>query len=146
MVFDYTDSKGFNPQESDKIIFLTGLACALAGIDTTEQLGRDPLRGRLFENLVIVEAMKRACNAGKRPRFYFYRDSNGVEVDLVEQKGRTLVPTEIKSSATFHPDFCKNLQKFADRYSDVCANPIVAYAGDESFTFKGVSVVPFHQL
>ena len=141
------ENRGKRLVKSPKIYFYdTGLACALAGIDTTDQLNRDPLRGRLFENLIVVEAMKRAYNAGKRPRLYFYRDSNGVEVDLVEQKGRTLVPTEIKSSATFHPDFCKNLQKFADRYSDACANPTVAYAGDESFTFKGVSVVPFHQL
>ena len=38
------------------------------------------------------------------------------------------------------------LNIFAARYQDVCANPTVAYAGGESFTFKGVSVVPFHQL
>ena len=69
-----------------------------------------------------------------------------MEVDLVEQKGRTLVPMEIKSAATFNADFCKDLGKFTARYQDVCANPTVAYTGAESFTFKGVSVVPFHLI
>ena len=53
---------------------------------------------------------------------------------------------EIKSAATFNADFCKDLGKFTARYQDVCANPTVAYTGAESFTFKGVSVVPFHLI
>ncbi len=87
--------------------------------------------------------MKQAYNAGKRPDLYFYRDSNGVEVDLVEHAGRKLFPTEIKSSATFSPDFCKNLEKFAERYSDKCEKPSVAYCGTDAFKFKGISVTPF---
>ena len=94
--------------------------------------------------MVILETMKRTFNAGERPDLYFYRDSNGVEVDLVEQRGRKLIPTEIKSAATFNPAFCKNLSIFADRYSDVCGQPSVVYAGSKSFTFKGMLFKPFH--
>ena len=124
----------------------TGLACALAGIKTVEQLVHDPLRGGLFENLVVLEKMKLSFNAGERPALYFYRDSNGVEVDMVEHSGRKLFPTEIKSSATFNPDFCKNLAKFAERYSDKCEHPSVVYCGKEAFTFKGVAFTPFDEL
>ena len=139
------ENRGKRLIKSPKLYFYdTGLACALAGIDDAEQLNRDPLRGALFENLVILEAMKRAYNNGNRPSLYFYRDSKGVEVDLVEYYGRKLIPTEIKSSATFNPAFCKNLSVFAERYSDVCEQPSVVYAGSESFTFKGVSFKPFH--
>jgi len=138
------ENRGKRLVKSPKIYFYdTGLACALAGIDNVEQLMHDRLRGGLFENLVILEKMKQAYNAGKRPDLYFYRDSNGVEVDLVEHTGRKLFPTEIKSSATFNPDFCKNLAKFAERYRDTCEKPSVAYCGTEAFTFKGVSVTPF---
>ena len=87
--------------------------------------------------------MKRALNAGERPDIYFYRDSKGVEVDLVERRGGRLFPTEIKSAATFNGDFIKGLEKFAERYSDKCASPTVVYGGTETFTYKGVSVVPF---
>ena len=139
------ENRGKRLIKSPKLYFYdTGLACALAGINDPEQLERDPLRGGLFENLVILEAMKRAFNAGERPDLYFYRDSKGVEVDLVEHYGRKLIPTEIKSAATFNPAFCKNLTVFADRYSDVCGQPSVVYAGSEPIKFKGVLFKPFH--
>ena len=138
------ENRGKRLVKSPKLYFYdTGLACALAEIDTVEQLMHDRLRGGLFENLVILEKMKAACNAGKRPSLYFYRDSNGVEVDMVEHVGGKLHPIEIKSSATFNPDFCKNLAKFAERYPDKCGQPIVFYSGDSDFTFKGVSVRRF---
>ena len=139
------ENRGKRLVKSPKLYFYdTGLACALAEIGDVEQLNRDPLRGGLFENLVILEAMKRAYNNGTRPNLYFYRDSKGIEVDLVEHSGRKLIPTEIKSSATFNPDFCKNLSVFAERYKDVCGQSTVIYGGDESFAFKGVSVRPFY--
>ena len=138
------ENRGKRLVKSPKLYFYdTGIACALAGIDTVGQLMRDPLRGGLFENLVVLEKMKAAFHAGKRPDLYFYRDSNGVEVDLVEQAGGRLFPTEIKSSATFSPDFCKSLSKFAERYPDKCERPSVIYCGSERFAFKGVAVRPF---
>ncbi len=137
------ENRGKRLVKSPKIYFYdTGLACALAGIHTVEQLKHDPLRGRLFENLVILEKIKRSYNAGHRPDIYFYRDSNGVEVDLVEHSGRKLFPTEIKSSSTFNPEFCKNLAKFAERYPDKCEKASVVYCGLEAFTFKGIAVKP----
>ena len=141
------ENRGKRLVKSPKLYFYdTGLACALAGIKTVEQLTHDPLRGGLFENLVVLEKMKQSFNAGERPDLYFYRDSNGVEVDMVEHSGRKLFPTEIKSSATFNPDFCKNLHKFAERYSDKCEHPSVVYCGKEAFTFKGVAFTPFDSL
>ena len=135
------ENRGKRLVKSPKIYFHdTGLACALAGIETAKQLDRDPLRGGLFENLVILEAMKRSLNAGLKPDLYFYRDSNGVEVDLVEQREGNLYPAEIKSAATFHPDFCKALATFASRYPDRCRAPAVVYAGRDRFTYKGVEI------
>ncbi len=137
------ENRGKRLVKSPKVYFYdTGLACALAGIDTVEQLKHDPLRGGLFENLVILEKIKQSFNAGNRPDLYFYRDSKGVEVDMVEHSGRKLFPTEIKSSATFNPDFCKNLVKFSERYPDKCEQPSVVYCGTDAFTFKGVKVKP----
>ena len=141
------ENRGKRLIKSPKVYFYdTGLACALAEIKTVAQLMHDPLRGGLFENLVILEKMKQAFNAGERPDIYFYRDSNGVEVDMVEHSGGKLFPTEIKSSATFSPDFCKNLHKFAERYPDKCEKPSVVYCGSDAFTFKGVEFKPFTSL
>ena len=138
------ENRGKRLVKSPKLYFYdTGIACALLQIGTTEQLLRDPLRGGLFENLMIVEKLKAGLNRGERPELYFYRDSNGVEVDLVEHREGRLLPTEIKSSMTFHPDFCRSLQTFAERYSDICGRPTVQYAGSESFPFKGCEIRGF---
>ena len=87
--------------KSPKIYFNdVGLAAYLLGIETSEQVSRDPLRGGLYENLFVLEILKHRLNYGKRPELFFYRDTNGNEVDLVIKKGRTLVPVEIKLTAT----------------------------------------------
>ena len=79
--------------KSPKIYFNdTGLVAFLLGIETTDQESRDPLRGGLFENLFIQEALKARLNKGKRPNLYFYRDTQGNEVDLIIRHGRELVP------------------------------------------------------
>ena len=138
------ENRGKRLIKSPKLYFYdTGVACALAGISEKGQLERDPLRGMLFENLMIVEKLKSAYNHGKLPELYFYRDSNGVEVDLVEYVAGKLVPTEIKSSATFNSDFCHALRIFAGRYPEQCTTPTVQYAGTESFRFKECIVQGF---
>ena len=54
-----------------------GLAAFLLGIENNNQISRDPLRGSLFENMVIVEALKFRFNQGKKSNLYFFRDSKG---------------------------------------------------------------------
>ena len=60
-----------------------GLLCYLLGIENSKQVTRDPWVGNIFENLVVVEALKSRLNKGKVPNLYFFRDSNGNEVDIV---------------------------------------------------------------
>jgi predicted AAA+ superfamily ATPase len=60
--------------KSPKIYFNdVGLAAYLLGIETANQLYRDPLRGGLYENLVVLEILKSRLNRGKRPELFFYR-------------------------------------------------------------------------
>jgi len=70
--------------KSPKIFFTdVGLASFLMGIHTEEQASRDPLRGNLYENLVVADIVKGA-----------------------------LTPVEIKSAGTFSMDFFKGLERF----------------------------------
>jgi len=97
--------------KSPKIYFCdSGLAAYLLGIRTPNQVYRDPLRGGLYENLLILEILKIHLNAGRRPELFFYRDTHGNEVDIVLKAGRRLIPIEIKSAATFTPDFLKGIE------------------------------------
>ena len=75
-----------------------GLAAFLLGIESEKYISKDPLRGSLFENLVIAEVLKFRFNQGKRSNLYFYRDSKGNEIDLLPAMGADLFPIEIKAA------------------------------------------------
>lgn len=123
-------------------LFLTdvGLAAFLLGIHTEEQAVRDPLRGQLYENLVIADIVKGALNRGIRPEIYFYRDSHGNEVDLLIRERGGLFPVEIKSAETFSPDFLKGLEKFRSVGGARVRPGAVLYNGDSEFEVRGIRI------
>ena len=101
--------------KSPKLYFFdTGLACSLLDIKSPEQLDSHYSRGALFENMVIINFIKKAWHEGKETDLRFWRDSQGNEVDLlIYDNGDTPTAYEIKSGATFHPDFFRGLTKWA---------------------------------
>jgi len=61
----------------------TGLLCYLLGLNRAEDLRVHPLRGAIFETFVVAELRKLYLHHGRRPQIYFFRDSNGREVDVI---------------------------------------------------------------
>jgi len=128
--------------KSPKIYFTDpGLAAFLLGIHEEQQAARDPLRGGLYENLVIAEILKGAFNRGIRPDLYFYRDSQGNEVDLLIREKGTLTPVEIKSGGTFSTDFLKGLEYFRALNPQKAAAGAVLYGGEQEFLVRGIRVL-----
>jgi hypothetical protein len=119
--------------KSPKLYFYdVGLASYLLGIENEKQVFRDPLRGNLFENLVVAEVLKYRFNKGKKSNLYFYRDSTGLEIDLIYETGRNIYPIEIKSGATISEDFFKNLKKFIKFDGlDIPYGGAIFYGGNE---------------
>ena len=133
--------------KSPKIYFSdTGLVAFLLGIQTEQQALRDPLRGALYENLVITEIIKGSLNRGVRPEVYFFRDSHANEVDLIIRfKGR-LFPVEIKSASTFSTDFLKGLLKFHAIVGERLGRGTVLYNGEQEFIIQGIHIFnPLHK-
>ena len=127
--------------KSPKLYFTdTGLAAFLLGIRTAEQAARDPLRGGLYENLIILEIMKYRLNQGRRPDLYFFRDTHGSEVDLIIREQGKLFPVEIKSSVTFSKSFLKGIERFRSLTSNCRADGAVLYNGDQRFQVKNVHI------
>ena len=87
----------------------TGLATALLGIENVSQLTLHPFKGSLFENLVIVEFLKKQFNRGLRNNLFFWRDNTGNEIDLVLEHPERSIPVEIKSGKTLSTDSFKGL-------------------------------------
>lgn len=108
-----------------------GLATYLLGAESELHVNRHPLRGNLFENLVVIEALKYHYNRGRRHRLYFWRDAKGNEVDLVIEAGPEVVPVEIKSGATISEDYFKGLRSFAAKCPVTPATSALVYGGTE---------------
>ncbi len=127
----------------------TGLACHLLGIESPRQLARDKMRGALFENFIVMEAMKRSYNRGKESNLYFYRDSHQNEIDLLLKTASGLSAIEIKSSMTFHPDFEKALKQMDAWVSEPVLAKAVIYAGvleNTTAQIKLLNYTHLHQL
>lgn len=122
-----------------------GLASWQLGIRDARQAVRDPTFGGLFENMVVVEALKTRLNAGRTPDLYFIRDQHGTEIDLVIEDSGVLHLFEIKSSASFSPDFTKNLVTLRKAIPGV-ASATVVYGGDSPAGVHDILFVPFRDL
>lgn len=140
----YYENFGKRLIKSKKLYFTeVGLATWLLGIDTPEQVARDPLFGGLFENMVVIEALKSRFNAGETPELYFIRDSQGLEADLLFRKNnQTLIPVEIKGGMTWNKDFCKNLRKLRT-LSEKFQPGFVVYSGDLTPKIDGIQFLNF---
>ncbi|RKY10332.1 MAG: AAA family ATPase [Planctomycetota bacterium] len=128
--------------KSSKLYFVdVGLAAWLLELKTASQVQRDPLRGALYENLLIMEVVKRILNQGERPNLHFYRDAKGNEVDLLIPKARQFTAVEIKSGQTFQPEFIAGIEHFKNACkSDRTENAILWYNGSKKTSYKDTDV------
>jgi predicted AAA+ superfamily ATPase len=117
-----------------------GLVSWLLGIRTTEHIATHPLRGAIFENFVIAELVKSSFNKGERPQLYFWRDSNGNEVDVIVEQGNNLMPIEIKSGKTVTREAFTGLNKWRDLAGDAVMEPILIYGGADEYNHNGIRV------
>ena len=108
----------------------TGIACYLLDIESPQQLARDKMRGPLFENLIVMEAIKYRTNKGKTSNAYFYRDSNQNEIDLLLKNGEDIKGIEIKSSMTYHKDFEHTLRNMPKYINGNIQQRAVVYTGE----------------
>jgi predicted AAA+ superfamily ATPase len=133
--------------KTPKLYFLdVGLVAWLLGIRTVQVLALHPLRGALFETLVVSEFVKARYNAGLPADLFFWRDNNGLEADLVFEQGARLQPVEIKSGQTVTQDYLCAGQKAARFAGEEAASPWLVYGGDESYIRSGVKVLSWRAL
>ena len=127
-----------------------GLAAALMGIQTAAQAQTHPLRGALFETLVVNEFLKTRCNLGLREPLYFWRDNIGTEVDLIVERGNEIAAVEIKSGISVASDAFGNLHKWlkyaTERGNFSAIHRGLVYGGETRFTREGVDVMPWAGL
>lgn len=117
--------------------FDTGLVCYLLGLESHEQLATHPLRGALFENMVVAEFHKRRFNKGKTPHLFYYRDNTQKEIDLIEEPSYGQIQAyEIKSAKRFNTQFSAGIDYLRKLYGDSVTSGEILYDGDETIAIK----------
>ena len=128
--------------KAPKLYFLdAGLLCWLLGIREVAQLAAHPLRGAIFETFVLAELVKTLANRGARPALYYWRDSNGNEVDVIAEVGPNLMPIEIKSGQTVHREFFSGLDRWTALAGARAVSPTLVYGGTAPFERRGTRVL-----
>lgn len=129
--------------KSPKVYFTeVGLATYLLGIEKENQANRDPLRGNLFENLIVSEVLKSRLNKNQNPNIYYLRTLKGVEVDLIIKDRGVLYPLEIKTTMTPSKSFSRNLISFVEKEENA-KSPKIIYPGKSYPKFNTVEYVNY---
>jgi len=124
----------------------TGLACFLLGIENKNQLATHPLRGAVFENLVILEFLKNRLNQGKLPNLLYYRDKSQNEVDILQEQGNQIHAFEIKSAKSFHKDFLSNLNYLKKILGEDLRSTQLIYDGETEIQSKENGMMNFRNI
>ena len=129
---------------ADRKFYDTGLLCYLLNIRSVGDLELHSQRGAIFETFIISELVKSSYNAGIEPPFYFWRDSQGHEVDLLIENGEKLLPVEIKSGQTVSSSMFSGLDYWQKLSQS--EDGMLIYGGAESYTRKGMKVRSWQEI
>ncbi|HRE75586.1 MAG TPA: ATP-binding protein [Flavobacteriales bacterium] len=125
--------KNFNKTivKRPKVYFYdTAIVCYLLGIRNTSQLNTHPLRGAIFEGMVVTELIKKRTNSGLPINLFYWRDKTGHEIDIIVDDMGKLLPIEIKSGKTVNTEFFKNIYYWS-KLTDA-KKSILLYAGEQN--------------
>ena len=140
----YHENSNKRLTKSPKMYFCdTGLACALLGIESKEQLAFHSMRGHLFENLIVTECLKRRLNEGKDGNLYFYRDSNQNEIDILLCSGDGVEAVEVKSAMTYNRSFERALRRVGDWVKADVKRRTIVYTGELESTEGDIRLVNY---
>ena len=113
--------------KSPKVHFIdSGLVCCLLGIRSADDLRHHPLRGAIFESWVAAEIYKHRLHRGEGTGMYHFRQSRGLEIDLILQGSQDLIACEVKSAATIDRSFFRPLQQFDNLLERMTGRPRVS--------------------
>lgn len=149
MLNPWSRSAGKRLVKTPKLYFTDpGLASWLLGIREPLQLAAHPLRGALFETLVVSELLKARVHNGLEPDLFFWREHNGFEVDVIREEGETLHPLEVKAAHTVPGDALAALKRWqaaAPGLKIVPGKATLVYGGSDAYDRDGVRILPWHR-
>lgn len=141
--------KSFNKRlvKMPKLYFYeVGLATTLLGIRTPAQIDTHPLRGSLFETMMVAELIKYQYHRGFPPHCYFWRDKTGHEIDCLLDAQNTFIPIEIKAGETVSENYFEELRYWNTLAGADPKKSFLVYGGAENQTRNEINVVSWSRV
>ncbi len=141
--------KNFNKRlvKMPKLYFYdTGLLSHLLDIKSPEQLSTHFAYGAVFENFIILEALKHFTHRGLKAPIFFWRDHKGHEIDLIIQTITGEIAIEIKAGKTVSESYFKGLKYWSSINKNSQHSSIVYGGKNEMIATKQGQLVPWDQF
>jgi len=131
-----------------KVYFMdTGTLCYLTGLKDPEHAASGPMGGAIFETAVVTEIIKTIMHRGDVPQVYFWRTSNGTEVDVIIDNAGKLTPVEVKLAATPRPAMAQGIKTFRKDFGKESTMGFIVHPGDVRLPLaENVVALPFGEL
>jgi predicted AAA+ superfamily ATPase len=124
-----------------------GTLCHLTGLKDPQHAANGPMGGAIMETAVLSEIIKTITHQGIDPQVYFWRTSNGTEVDIVVETQGKVIPIEVKLSSTPRPAMAAAIKTFRKDLGDKALPGYVIHPGDMWLPLKEhVTAWPFPEL
>lgn len=133
--------------KSPKLYFLdTGLANYLSGFFTAEQISSSIMTGAFFENFIVTEVIKFFENRAIKPPLYFFRDSNGLEIDLIIEHEGKILAMEIKSTDNPKKSQIRGLDRVSKLFDKEVQSILVCNCKQTMPATESIKAIPWQQL
>lgn len=147
LLYPYSRNKTRNMVSTPKLHMLdTGLAAFLTGWTSPEVLLNGAMAGAFFESWCVAEILKSYVNAGETPNFYYYRDKDKNEIDLVIERNGKIYPVEFKKAATVSKADIKHFNKLSDLKTPVGTGTLISLYPDSILIKDTVKTIPAFAL
>lgn len=143
LLYPYSRNKTRNMVSTPKLHMLdTGLAAFLTGWTSPEVLMNGAMAGAFFESWCVAEILKSYVNAGESPNFYYYRDKDKNEIDLVIEREGKIYPVEFKKAATVSKSDVKYFNKLSNFNMPVGMGALISLYPDTILIKENVKAIP----
>ena len=147
LLYPYSRNKIRNMVSTPKLHMLdTGLAAFLTGWTSPEVLMNGAMAGAFFESWCVAEILKSYVNAGESPSFYYYRDKDKNEIDLVIEREGKIYPVEFKKAATVSKADVKRFDKLSNFNMPVGTGALISLYPDAILIKENVKAIPAFAL
>jgi hypothetical protein len=106
-----------------------------------------PLGGPIMETAVLSEIVKTLAHRGIDPQVYFWRTSNGTEVDILIETNCKIIPVEVKLSATPRPAMASSIKTFMEDFGNKALSGYLIHPGNTQLPLgSNITALPYAYL